>query len=139
MENIIIRMLDPLFAVTAHSWKLLIISLQILQENTELFLVLSKFMVVIMGTHITSRMWVLYLSSPYQEDNLYHLHTLKYWFLSSLEVKSAFLVMSWVTMVILRCTLFEGSLGFYYHEIISCVFHEKKHRGVFFFFFFFFY
>ena len=73
-------------------------------------------MVVIMGTHITSRMWVLYLSSPYQEDNLYHLHTLKYWFLSSLEVKSAFLVMPLVTVVLLQCRLFEGSLGFYYHE-----------------------
>ena len=47
-------------AVAAHSWKLLIISLQILQENTELFLVLSKFMVVIMGTHTQKKILLIF-------------------------------------------------------------------------------
>ena len=73
----------------------------------------------------------LYLSFPYWEDNLYHLCALEYWFLSSLEIKSAFLVMPRVALVILQCRLFGGSLAvgfFFFFFLIMKIYKRLKRR-----------
>lgn len=112
MENIIIRMLDPLFAVCFYSWKLLIIDFK---STTGKYRIIFSTQQIYGGNygyfHHFQNVSPISFSYSHTKDNVC-IYTLKYWFLSS-QVKSAFLVMPLVTVVLCNVRFVWGlSWGF---------------------------